>query len=224
MKIQANRLRKHWKRIFPTHNLTYGLSGDFAYGEPSFFTMARVCFVISSQLEVMQKPLSGMDIICDWGAGAGKWLLYAPQFFQHPEMKVVGIECENKIFSVLENNILEARRSGFPIRAGVLNDFSQTFISFCPARILFAYDGAYRAKHVLKTEASRIHMTIMRLAFCSPTVDVIVSTRTNMHVFGRYFECDIEKLSGSVWKCLLFVVVILKVALLQLMFGFECLS
>ena len=103
------------------------------------------------------------------------------------------------IFDILQQNICHARESGYACRTSVLQDRSETIQSFCPARIILNYDGG--AQKFQETVKSRIHLRIMRTAFCSPSVDVIVSTKTNLHMFCRYFVRHLAKLSGSVWKC-----------------------
>jgi hypothetical protein len=81
----------------------------------------------------------------------------------------------------------------------VLQASSETFASFCPARVIVNYDGGNQAMQL--GPKGRIHRSIMRAAFCSPTVDVVVSTRVNLETFWAYFSKHLHKLRGSVWEC-----------------------
>ena len=152
------------------------------------------------ELENLQKPIGKQDILLDWGAGAGKWLIFAPHFLGVPDMTAIGIECERQIFEFCQTNLSLARKNKLTAHTCVIHANSQTFASFFPARIFLNYDGGSQKN--LDTEKSRIHLRIMRIAFCSPSVDVIVSSKTSMDVFNRYFSKHVSKLCGSTWKCL----------------------
>ena len=192
--------QKEWRQIYPTFSLTSGHSGDHAYGEPSLGTIGRVCHVIKCELEALRRPLSSSDSLLDWGAGAGKWLLFAPRFLAVPKMFTIGIECEYAIFDMCRKNIHQAQRLfKHSPTAKVIFAKSQSFTSFCPVRVVVNYDGG--TQKALKNSKSRTHQTIMRTVFCSATVDVVVSSRLDMNTFHRYFGAHIEKLSGSLWKC-----------------------
>ena len=67
-------------------------------------------------------------------------------------------------------------------------------------RVVLNYDGG--TQKILNTVKGRIHQTIMRVAFCSASVDVVVSSKLDMNTFYRYFGYHIGKLCGSLWKCL----------------------
>jgi hypothetical protein len=88
---------KQWHELYPTHDLTAGLCGKHAYGEPNFLTIGRICHVISSELQRQRKPLKPGDILVDWGCGAGKWLCFARKFLGIPDMVALGIEEEQAI-------------------------------------------------------------------------------------------------------------------------------
>lgn len=90
---------------------------------------------------------------------------------------------------------------GFGLNTSVLNVQSEKITSFCPVRVFVNYDGGDHKKRDDSVKG-RIHLKIMRTAFCSPSVDVIVSSRTNMNIFSRYFSQHMHKLCGSVWKCI----------------------
>jgi len=51
----ARSCKKQWKQLYPTSSLTSGQSGKHAYGEFTFEAMARVCHIISSELQDQQK-------------------------------------------------------------------------------------------------------------------------------------------------------------------------
>ena len=109
-------------------------------------------------------------------------------------MVALGIEQEQPIFEICQANLCDIQRSN------VLLARSESFASFCPARVLIGYDGGNQAmQHGPK---GLIHRTIIRTAFCSPTVDVVVSTRLNLETFWTYFSKHLHKLRGSVWKCI----------------------
>jgi hypothetical protein len=185
--------------LYPTNNLTGGLAGEFMYGEPTFGAMARICHLVSSELISQKKPLQSRDIFLDWGCGAGKWLFFARELFEVPDMIALGIEGEQRIFDICYQNLLTARHKGFGW-TNILHAQSQSFATFCPARVMFNYDGG--TQKLQNTKKSRIHLAIMRTAFCSPSVDVIVSSRLNFVAFNRYFSPHIHKLCGSLWKCI----------------------
>lgn len=199
---QSSTFKQEWRTLYPTHDLTWGLSGEFVYGEPSLGTMGRICSVISSELAIQKKPLCESDILLDWGCGAGKWLIFARDFLRLPRMKAIGIESEQKIFDVCCVNVCAAKNAG-RTRVHVLHARSESFDSFCPARVVLNYDGSpQKPLAVAANGKGRIHKTIMRNAFCSPTVDVIVSTRLNEHTFKQYFHRHLARLRHSVWKCI----------------------
>lgn len=185
---------KKWGELFPGHKLTYGLSEVYAYGEPTFYTMARICHVIREELQKLQKPLKPGDVILDWGAGAGKFVCFARALLGVGGMIVLGIECNKPIFDICKNNLLQV------LRSNVLHDRSQSFACFCPARVVYNYDGGVQP--LTHTEAGKIHPAIMRAVFFSPTVDVVVSTRINLSTFNKYFKEHVEQFRGSVWKCI----------------------
>jgi hypothetical protein len=199
LRKKANGMQRRWNSMYPTNHLTQGLSGVFAYGEPSFVTMARICHVIAAELDAQCKPLQPDEILLDWGCGAGKWLLFARELLEAPQMIALGIEAEERIFDVCSRNLRVGQQVG--VRGtNVLHARSDTFSSFCPARVVLNYDGGQQK--LQETTKGRIHLNIMRTAFCSPSVDVVVSTRLNMGVFCRYFSEHLDKLGGSLWKCL----------------------
>lgn len=109
-------------------------------------------------------------------------------------MVALGIEAVQGIADICKKNLGDRRLSNL-VRAE-----SHTFTSFCPARVVVNYDGGNQA--MLNTVKGQIHRTIMRTVFCSPTVDVVVSTRLNRDTFLRYFTNHWDKLQGSMWKCL----------------------
>jgi hypothetical protein len=196
---QIHNCQKQWDLIYPTNKLTYGFSGSHAYGEPSLGTMARICYVIRSELQLQGRPLQAGDVLLDWGAGAGKWLLFARAFLHAPGMFALGVEVEEAIHRVCTQNINVAQDQGFSFNTEVIHSSSETFLSFCPARVVVNYDGGYQKRS--HTPKSRIHQTIMRTAFVSPSVDVVVSTRLNQQQFRDYFEGHSHRLRGSNWKC-----------------------
>jgi hypothetical protein len=196
---QANSFQPQWNALYPTNTLTYGVSGAGAYGEPTFGSMARICHVISFELRQQKKPLKSGDILLDWGCGAGKWLIFARQLLGVQEMVALGIEQEQRIFDICKRNLVEAQILGVN-RANVLHAQSQSFASFCPVRVFLNYDGGTQKMQC--TIKARIHRTIFRAAFCSPTVDVVVSSRLNVDTFRKYFSNHLEKFRGSLWKCL----------------------
>jgi chromosome segregation ATPase len=65
MQLKAVSLQQQWKALYPTNNLTSGLAGEFAYGESTFGSMARVCHLVSSELIYQNKPLKSNDIFLD---------------------------------------------------------------------------------------------------------------------------------------------------------------
>ena len=186
--------QRQWNELHPTNDLTYGVSGVHAYGEPTFVAMARICHVISSKLQHLGKTLTPDDIFLDWGSGAGKWLCFARQLLGVPEMIALGIEKDQVIFDICKRNLSDIKRSN------VLYAHSESFTSFCPVRVFYNYDGGNQAMQ--RTVKGRIHQTIIRTAFCSPTVDVVVSTRLNWDKFWGYFSKHLHKLCGSLWKCI----------------------
>jgi hypothetical protein len=185
--------QQQWNRMYPTNYLTSGVSGEFAYGETSFLTMARICHVIKSELQ-LHKPLQPGDMLLDWGCGAGKWLFFARNFLGIAQMVTLGIEAVEDIFRICQKNLGDVRLSS------ILHAESHTFTSFCPARVVVNYDGGNQAMQ--NTVKGRIHRRIMRTAFCSPTVDVVVSTRLNWDAFWCYFSKHWHNLHGSLWKCI----------------------
>jgi hypothetical protein len=197
---QVHNATRLWDSVYPTNKLTYGLSGEHMYGEPSFGTMARICHVISSELQRQGRPLQPGDVLLDWGAGAGKWLLFARDFLQSPDMFALGIEIEEQIFRICSKNIEVAQAQDVALRTKVLHSSAATFLSFCPARVVVNYDGGYQKK--LDTPKGRIHQTVLRTAFVSPSVDVVVSTRLNLQTFEDYFSGHLLRLGHSRWKCL----------------------
>lgn len=195
---QAATFQQQWTFLFPTSNLT--TSGEHAYGEPTFGTMARICYIIASELQRQQKPLMPADVLLDWGCGTGKWLCYAREFLGAPGMTAVGVEKDVPIFNTCKANISAARRVHALHRVAALNADSESFTSFCPVRVFVNYDGG--SQKFMDTPKSRIHMNILRTAFLSSSVDVIVSTKLDSHTFSRYFFAHIDKLGGSLWKCI----------------------
>ena len=115
-------------------------------------------------------------------------------------MIALGVECEEDIYKVCCRNIDTAQSLGFAHHSMVLHDKSETFSSFHPVRLFIGYDGG--SQTFVNSHKGRIHLSIMRMAFCSPSVDVVVSSRLNLRSFTRYFEKHIHKLRGSLWKCL----------------------
>ena len=191
----ASTCRQQWVDKFPGHNLTYGFSGKHAYGEFSFFVMAKTCYVISSELLRQRKPLMPGDVLLDWGCGSGKWLCFARKLLGVPNMIALGIEAEQRILDVCKNNLAAFNTC----RCSVVLEKSERFASFCPARVVVNYDGGIQS---MQSNANgKIHRTIMRTAFCSPSVDVVVSTRLNWNTFWTYFSKHLDKLCGSLWKC-----------------------
>jgi hypothetical protein len=186
--------QQQWNQIYPTNNLTSGISGEFVYGETSFLTMARICHVIRSELKFLNKPLQSGDVLLDWGCGAGKWLCFARQLLGVTKMVALGIEAVEGIVDICQKNLCDVRLTN------LVHAESHTFTSFCPARVVVNYDGGNQAMQ--NTVKGRIHRRIMRTAFCSPTVDVVVSTRLNWETFWSYFSKHLHNLHGSVWKCI----------------------
>ena len=109
-------------------------------------------------------------------------------------MIALGIEKDQVIFDICKRNLSDIKRSN------VLHAQSESFTSFCPARVFVNYDGGNQAMQ--HSHKGRIHQTIMRTAFCSPTIDVVVSTRLNWERFWGYFSKHLHKLCGSLWKCI----------------------
>jgi hypothetical protein len=109
-------------------------------------------------------------------------------------MVVLGIECAQKIFDICKTNLTNIRGSNAVLAK------SESFDSFCPARVVVNYDGGIQA--MSRTLNGQIHQQIMRKAFCSPTVDVVVSTRLNWDAFWDYFGGNLHLLGGSLWKCI----------------------
>jgi hypothetical protein len=190
----ASTCQQKWNVLYPTHNLTSTECGGFVYGEPTFMTMTRICHVIKSELGRQQKPLQPSDIFLDWGCGAGKWLCFAQHLLGVSRLVLLGIEVEQVMFEICKKNIFDIRH------ASILHAQSQTLSNFSPARIVVNYDGGPQAMQ--NTVKGRIHQTIMRTAFCSPTVDVVVSTRLNWDAFWTYFTDHWHLLGGSLWKCI----------------------
>jgi hypothetical protein len=189
----AKSFQKKWCEISPTKNkLT--VSGKRAYGETSFGTMARICHLISSELQHLGKPLQPCDILLDWGCGAGNWLCFARELLGVPSMVALGIEMDDEIYAICTKNLRHISK------CNVLQAESETFKSFCPARVVVNYDGGNQA--LLYTPNGTINRTIMRTAFSSPTVDVVVSSRLNWNTFWTYFKDHLDRLGGSVWKCI----------------------
>ena len=191
------KLQQEWNALCPTHNLTFGIAGDIAYGEASFGTMARVSHVITSELAQLGKPLQPGDVFLDWGCGAGKWVLIARELLEEPDLIVVGIEKNDKIMQLCHENLMRAQRMG-KTGINVLKANSGNFTSFCPARVVVNYDGGTQKL----LQKFRMHCHIMRNVFCSSTVDVVVSTRLGSAAFRRYFANHLVKFCGSLWKCL----------------------
>ena len=196
---RTSTFQQEWNFLCPTNNLTFGIAGDIAYGEASFGTMARVGHIIKSELALLGAPLQPGDLFLDWGCGAGKWLLFARELLELPEMIVLGIEKNKKIFDLCEANLLRAQRIG-KTGVSVINADSESFKNFCPVRIVVNYDGG--TQKLQENNRGRIHCHIMRTIFCSPSVDVVVSTRLGCVAFRRYFSCHIARLCGSLWKCI----------------------
>lgn len=190
----AEKCEKHWKQLYPCHDLTYGLSGAFAYGEPSCYTMARMCYVIREELKQLEKPLKKGEKILDWGAGAGKWVCFARQLLGVRGLIALGIEIEEAIYDVCRQNLFATQRTH------VMHADSRSFRSFCPARVVYNYDGGFQA--LQDNEVSKIHPDVIRKAFFSPTVDVVVSSRLNLSLFKTYFSEHMDQFRGSVWKCI----------------------
>ena len=109
-------------------------------------------------------------------------------------MIALRIEKDQVIFDICKRNLSDIKRSN------VLYAHSESFTSFCPVRVFYNYDGGNQAMQ--RTVKGRIHQTIIRTAFCSPTVDVVVSTRLNWDKFWGYFSKHLHKLCGSLWKCI----------------------
>lgn len=186
--------QQKWNVLYPTHNLSSTESGGFIYGEPTFMAMTRICHVIKSELACLQKPLQPNDVFLDWGCGAGKWLCFAQQLLGVLRLVVLGIEIEQTMFEICKKNVSDV------CCANILHAASQSLSNFCPARIVVNYDGGPQAMQ--NTAKGRIHQTIMRTAFSSPTVDVVVSTRLNWDAFWAYFTDHWHHLGGSLWKCI----------------------
>jgi len=128
---QAHLFKREWRELYPTHYLTAGLSGEFAYGEPTLGTMGRICCLISSELATQRRPLRESDVLLDWGCGSGKWLIFAREFLQLPRMAAIGIEAEERIFEICSSNLQAAKRGG-RTRLNALYARSESFASFCP--------------------------------------------------------------------------------------------
>ena len=185
-----------WPIIHPTCKLTMTEEKGHAYGEPTFGAMAKICSVIKSELEMLNKPITPDDIFLDWGAGAGRWLIFVKLFLG--DLICLGIECDSEVYKICNNNLTKAQVVGFGHRSKVLWARSESFECFCPVRIFYNYDGG--AQKTQATAKGTIHPTLMRAAFSSPSVDVIVSTRTSLTVFCEYFENQFFRLGNSVWK------------------------
>jgi len=185
LKREVRMSRTEWNVIYPVNKLTYGLSGQYAYGEPTFETMTKICHVINCELVQQKNPLKPSDVLLDWGCGAGLWLIFSSRFFGI-DLTCLGFECEQSIFEICAANIIAARRFGLGHKSRVLLAYSQTFETFKPARIVVNYDGG--AQRFQRTKSSRVHLNIMRTAFCSPSVDVIVSSKLILtcllHILG----------------------------------------
>ena len=156
--------------------------------------MARISYLISFELKRLGKPLQSGDVFLDWGCGAGKWLCFAKRLLGVPGIVSVGIEKEKPIYDVCKKNL-----SGL-LGCNVLHERSESFVSFCPARVALNYDGGTQAMQL--SEKGQIHPTVMMAAFCSPTIDVVVSTRVNSAAFWTYFSEHLDKFCGSLWKCI----------------------
>jgi hypothetical protein len=86
--------------------------------------MARVCHLISSELQHLGKPLQSGDILLDWGCGAGNWLCFARELLGVPSMVALGIEADEVIFHTCTKNLLHICRSS------VVHADSESFASF----------------------------------------------------------------------------------------------
>lgn len=190
-----------WVQAAPLRNLSHG-HGEHAYGDASEGTMSKVCFVISGVLNLQQQPLQSSDVFFDWGCGSGRWLLYAPPLLGVSDMISVGIECAEILAKHCRDNLARCAHLGMRTNAGCHHGHSEDLRSFYPARIVWNYDGypvACSSRLCSRSGKSDIHQRVMKLAFCTPTVDVVGSTRMNKATFNFYFPRP-NDLGNSTWK------------------------
>ncbi len=91
------------------------------------------------ELQQQGKPLKSGDILLDWGCGAGMWLCFARQLLGVRGMVGLGIEEEKSLHDICQENI-----KGIALTS-ILHESSETFDSFCPARLVVNYDGGFQS-------------------------------------------------------------------------------
>ena len=197
MKPEVSRARTLWSLIYPMHQLTVTAEKGHAYGETSFGTMAKICNLISQELARMKKPVRSDDVFLDWGAGSGKWLVFV-SYFLKVDVTCIGVECDSIVYEVCKQNLEKAQMLHCATNSRVVQAYAQSFSCFCPVRIFYNYDGGFQKMQA--TAKGQIHPTIMRAAFCSPSIDVIISSRTSLSMFAQYFCGDFYLLGDSRWK------------------------
>ena len=98
-----------------------------------------MCYNWKQQLLHSNAPLKGI-VLLDWGCGSGKWILFSNRFLGI-EMKCVGFECVRNIFDICSTNLVAAQTHGLGRNSRALLVQSESFQTFCPARIIVNYDG-----------------------------------------------------------------------------------
>jgi hypothetical protein len=163
-------------------------------------TMAKICFVIVGLLKSSGKPLTEEDIFLDWGSGAGRFLICAPTLLGLSNLGSIGLECEGTLFKACQMTMQKYRESGFRVFVDAAHVQSQTLKSFHPARVVWNFDGhPVPVNQISATAKGSIHKEVMTLAFCTPSVDIVASTRMNNATFQFYFP-EPQMLGFSRWR------------------------
>lgn len=178
---------KLWKSRWHAldNNLSVTSAGGSAWGQATSESLWKIWHVIDQNYEITES-----DIIFDWGCGLGK-MLFSSCFLLGVKCVCVGVEKELNIYSVCKRisrvmNIVEGCYSC------VEHGNSALLENFCPATVVVQYDGPN------KSATSEAHRHIMKLAFTSSSVQVILSTKLSPQLYSDYF-------SGTsfvqLWRC-----------------------
>ena len=163
----ARRLSALWKS-----SANYGLvsAEKNMYGEATAGSLDKLWQAIVRYVQTAPD-----DLVCDWGAGAGKMLISRRFFAPYPGVRALGIERDASVYETLRRN-----REIFHDPMVIIKRDSTTIEDWEGVTIVLQYDGPSQ------THTETYHYDIITRILCTNSLKCLFSTKLNKPAFLRY--------------------------------------